>query len=87
MGSILEVKHTGLGGAAKEIKRHSKIKVTKVSHIVRKVNRKLPKRKETHIERKKTAPKKPKKKIIKVQPKKDKHGYKWNEKGDRIYYD
>jgi len=36
VGSILDVRSTGLGSAVREIKRHSKIKVPKVSHYVKK---------------------------------------------------
>lgn len=39
MGSILDVRSTGLGSVVHEIKRHSKVKVPKVSHGVRKIKR------------------------------------------------
>jgi hypothetical protein len=59
VGSILDVRSTGLGRSAHEVKRHSRVKVHKVSHIVKKINRKLPKHKEIYIRKKKA--KKPKK--------------------------
>jgi hypothetical protein len=37
VGSILDVKSTGLGSAVREVKRHSKVKVHKVSHGVKKI--------------------------------------------------
>lgn len=43
MRSILDVRSTGLGSAVREIKRHSKIKVPKVSHGVRKLKHKYSK--------------------------------------------
>jgi hypothetical protein len=43
VGSILEVRSTGLGGAVREIKRHSKVKVPKVSHGVKKLKKRYSK--------------------------------------------
>jgi hypothetical protein len=40
VGSILDVRSSGLGSATREVKRHSRVKVPKVSHTVRKVKRK-----------------------------------------------
>lgn len=39
MGSIADVKSSGLGSAVKEIKRHSNVKVPKVSHGVKKLKK------------------------------------------------
>jgi hypothetical protein len=41
--SITNVRSSGLGGAVHEIKRHSKVKVPKVSHGVRKLKNKYSK--------------------------------------------
>jgi hypothetical protein len=39
MGSILEIRSSGLGSAARHIKRHSKVRVPKVSRYVKKVKK------------------------------------------------
>jgi hypothetical protein len=44
MGSILDVKSTGLGGVVHEIKKHSKVKVPKVSKYIKKAEKKLDER-------------------------------------------
>jgi hypothetical protein len=91
------VRSTGLGGAVHEVKRHSKVKVPKVSHSVRKVKRKWGSHKPKEIDlrpKKKVAQKKIAKPIkhekmkvtvTKSKPKKE-HGYKRNKYGD-IYYE
>jgi hypothetical protein len=93
MGSILSVRSTGLGSASRELKRHSRVKVPKVSHTVRKVKRKWSshKPKEIDLRPKKKIEKKVAKPIkhtkMKVTVKKTPkvHGYK--EKNGNIYYD
>ena len=94
MGSILSVRSIGLGGATRELKRHSKIKVTKVSHTVKKVKRKWQNHKPKEIDlrpKKKIEPKhkvtKPvKHEKMKVTVKRTPKGYKWDKYGDKIYY-
>ena len=101
MGSILSVRSTGLGSATRELKRHSKVKVPKVSHTVRKVKRKWGshKPKEINLRPKKKVEKKPvaKKPIKSVKHTKMKvtvskkiatkqRGYKSDGRGN-IYYD
>jgi len=96
MGSILSVRSTGLGSATREIKRHSRVKVPKVSHTVRKVKRKWKSHKPKEIDlRPKKKVNKPisKSKSIKHEKMKvtvlktpKEHGYKRNKYGD-IYYD
>ena len=102
MGSILDVKSTGLGSATREVKRHSRVKVPKVSHTVRKVKRKWgshkpkeidlrPKKKVIHKVEQKKVTKKPikhtKMKVtVKKMPVAKVHGYKRKINGD-IYYD
>jgi len=101
VGSILSVRSSGLGSATRELKRHSKVKVPKVSHGVRKVKRKLYSHKPKEIDLR------PKKKVSKPISKPIKHtkmkvkvtdkyvskpvqkgkGYKWNKDHSRIYYD
>jgi len=91
VGSILEVRSTGLGSATREVKRHSRVKVPKVSHAVRKVKRKWGGHKPKEIDlrpkkkvEKKVVVKKPIK--MKVTVHKSEHGYKRDRYGD-IYYD
>ena len=96
MGSILEVRSTGLGGAVHEVKWNSRIKVPKVSRTVRKVKRKWGSHKPKEID---LRPKKKVEKIVhhekmkvtvhkapKVATKPKEHGYKRDRYGD-IYYD
>ena len=60
VGSILSVRSSGLGSATRELKRHSKVKVPKVSHTVRKVKRKWGSHKPKEIDLR------PKKKVSKI---------------------
>jgi hypothetical protein len=94
MGSILSVRSTGLGSASRELKRHSRVKVPKVSHTVRKVKRKWSSHRPKEIDlrpKKRVEPKKKvEKKVVKHTKMKVKktpkvHGYK--EKNGNIYYD
>jgi len=101
VGSILEVRSTGLGSATREVKRHSRVKVPKVSHAVRKVKRKWGSHKPIDLRPKKKVEKKPVAKKVKkiVKPVKHTkmnvtvkkmpvakvHGYK--ERNGKIYYD
>lgn len=101
MGSILSVRSSGLGSATRELKRHSKVKVPKVSHGVRKVKRKLYSHKPKEIDlRPKKKDSKPISKPIKHTKMKVKvqktekltksqkgKGYKWDKDHSRIYYD
>jgi len=102
VGSILSVRSSGLGSATRELKRHSKVKVPKVSHTVRKVKRKWGSHKPIDLRPKKKVAKtvaKPIKKPV-IKPIKHtkmnvsvskkvatkEHGYKKDKYGD-IYYD
>lgn len=69
VGSILSVRSSGLGSATRELKRHSRVKVPKVSHTVRKVKRKWGSHKPKEIDlRPKKKVVKPVSKLIKSKP-------------------
>ena len=97
VGSILDVKSTGLGSAVKELKRHSKIghrdkpksskgnkihKAPKIKHTKKKVTKKVVVKKPIkHVKMNVTVHKTPK-----VIQKPKEHGYKSHKNGN-IYYD
>lgn len=82
MGSIYEVRSTGLGGATREIKRHSKVKVPKVSHKLSKVKRKWKSHKPKEIDLR--PKKKHEKKITQKHEKMKVKVIKYDKYGDRI---
>ncbi len=88
MRSILDFKSTGLGSGAKNIKGYLKVKKHKVRKTIKHKKSSVKRNTVKKVSAKKVKPEKIKVRVNnKIVAHPARHSYKWNKKGDSIYYD